>query len=132
LYVAVFYGGFDREFSNWFFIFAVHRTWGSFHARVYSSFNIFSSAHRRLTFFGILSDFLDRTIENLAPVISLEEEEELLELNSLEDLAGWLDIYCPSAWCSSQCPLRNILSYFGSHLGKGGAQKSNFLSLVIP
>jgi hypothetical protein len=40
---------------------------------------------------------MDRIIENLVSVISLEEEEELPELNSLEDLTEWLGKYCPSA-----------------------------------
>jgi hypothetical protein len=43
---------------------------------------------------GLLSDFMDRTIENLVSVTS--EEEELPELNSLEDLTEWLGIDCPS------------------------------------
>jgi hypothetical protein len=43
-----------------------------------------------------LSDFLDPTLEKFLPVISLEEEEELPDGNSLEDLAGWLGIDCPS------------------------------------
>jgi hypothetical protein len=35
-----------------------------------------------------VGDLMDQTLENLVPVISLEEE--LPELNSFEDLTGWL------------------------------------------
>jgi hypothetical protein len=43
------------------------------------------------------SDFFDPTLKKLVPVNLLEEEEEFPDLNSLDDLAQWLAVDCPSS-----------------------------------